>query len=168
VPVRLVTHDIEECFALADRVYVMQDGRCLQHGPAAQVLERPANLEVVRLLGLHTVLQAEILALDPSRNTSRLRVLGAEIQGRYLPGHLIGDRGHLCIRTSELRAPAGGVTGNSLLLKKESATLATGGMQVRLEGGVTVLVRASEYNELGTAERVAVRVPAESITFLTG
>lgn len=167
VPVLLVTHDIDECFALADQVYVMSAGRCLQSGAAETVLTQPANLDIVRLLGAHTALPAEILALDPGRNTSRLRVLGNEISGPYFPGHLIGDHGHLCVRTSELRAVAGRGE-NTLSLRKSSAAPSAAGVQVMLEAGVAVLMRASEYNELGSAECIAVHVPAEAVTFLAG
>jgi hypothetical protein len=41
-------------------------------------------------------------------------------------------------------------------------------MQLLLEGGVTVVMRTSEYNELGARDRVAVHVSPEAITFLTG
>ena len=49
------------------------------------------------------MLDAEILALDPGRNTSRVRACGVELSALYLPGHLRGDRIQLFARADELR-----------------------------------------------------------------
>ena len=100
----LVTHDLDECFELGDRMLVVREGRLVQTGSPRDVASRPANLEVARLLGLYNLLPAEIRALDPGRNTSRLAVQGIDIAGTYIPGHLIGDRITLCIRPDSLRA----------------------------------------------------------------
>ena len=45
--VLLVTHDLVEASRFADRVFVMQSGRIVQHGPFVDILEKPAN-EFVR------------------------------------------------------------------------------------------------------------------------
>jgi molybdate transport system ATP-binding protein len=111
-PILLVTHDLDECFELGDHMLVLREGKLVQSGSPRQVLERPANLEVARLLGRFNLLPAEICALDPGRDSSRLRVLDFQLNGPYLPGHLIGDRVWLCIRPNELRAlPANGHPG---------------------------------------------------------
>ena len=57
-----------------------------------------------RLLGISNVFQAEIAALDPGRNTSRLRVRDFELAGPYYPGRLRGDQVWVCARAEELRA----------------------------------------------------------------
>jgi molybdate transport system ATP-binding protein len=103
-PILLVTHDLDECFELGDEMLVLRDGKLVQSGPPRRVLDRPASLEVARLLGRLNLLAAEVLALDPGRNTSRLRLDEFELNGPYLPGHLLGDRVWLCIRPDELRA----------------------------------------------------------------
>ena len=103
-PVLLVTHDLDECFELGDEMLVLRDGKLVQSGTPARVLEKPASPEVARLLGKYNLIQAEIRALDPGRNSSRLLVGEAELTGAYLPGHLIGDRVWLCLRPSEIRA----------------------------------------------------------------
>jgi len=41
--VLLVTHDLVEASRFADRVFVMQSGRIVQHGPFVDILEKPAN-----------------------------------------------------------------------------------------------------------------------------
>lgn len=103
-PALLVTHDLDECFELGDEMLVLRDGKVVQSGTPRQVLERPANVEVARLLGRYNLLRAEIRALDPGRNSSRLRCGEFDLSGPYLPGRLIGDQVWLCMRPEELRA----------------------------------------------------------------
>ncbi len=47
----LVTHDMEEAFHLGDRIAVMDDARLLQYGKPAELLTRPAEEFVERLVG---------------------------------------------------------------------------------------------------------------------
>lgn len=50
MPVILVSHDIEDVAALADRIAVLEAGRIVQQGPAAEVMERPASPAVAELV----------------------------------------------------------------------------------------------------------------------
>lgn len=49
--VLLVTHDIKEAFLLADRILLMNNGRIVQVGSAADLLDRPAESFVTKYLG---------------------------------------------------------------------------------------------------------------------
>ncbi|MGH9077830.1 MAG: ATP-binding cassette domain-containing protein [Acidimicrobiales bacterium] len=51
----VVTHDPEEAAALADEIVVLDAGRVLQAGPRRQLFQRPASVDVARLLGLANV-----------------------------------------------------------------------------------------------------------------
>jgi molybdate transport system ATP-binding protein len=101
-PVLLVTHDAQECFELADEMVVLREGRAVQSATPRKVFEQPANADVARLLGLYNVLPMEIRALDPGRNTSRLRYQDFELAGPYFPGRLIGDQVWLYVRPDHL------------------------------------------------------------------
>lgn len=103
IPVLLVTHDLEECFELAEEMVIIREGRIVQSGPPRRILEQPATVEVARLVGVSNLFEAEITALDPGRNTSRLRFRNHELTGTYFPGRLLGDRVWLCVRAEELR-----------------------------------------------------------------
>ena len=46
----LVTHDIREAAALADRIAILHSGKLRQSGPAREVLEAPADADCARLL----------------------------------------------------------------------------------------------------------------------
>src|ERR1700722_12200960 len=69
-PMLLVTHDTEECFALADEMIVLREGRAVQSGSPRKIFEQPATVDVARLLGLYNLLPVEIRSLDPGRNAS--------------------------------------------------------------------------------------------------
>jgi molybdate transport system ATP-binding protein len=66
MPIVLVTHDLEEAMALADRMVILHRGQSLQSGPPQEVITRPANVEVARLVDLRNVFEGEIAADAPA------------------------------------------------------------------------------------------------------
>ena len=102
IPILLVTHDLEECCALADCVLLIDAGRIIRSGSSAELLRNPATPAVARLLGGFTIQEGEIIALDPARQTSRIRLFGEDIAGPHLRGCFKGDRVTLCMRPEEL------------------------------------------------------------------
>jgi len=62
IPIVLVTHDLDEAAALADRLCVLRAGRSLQQAPAEQLFRRPASPEVARLLDRHNVFIGTVVA----------------------------------------------------------------------------------------------------------
>jgi len=108
-PILLVTHDADECFALADEMIVVQEGQAVQSGPPRTIFDQPASVEVARLLGVYNLLPVEIRSLDPGRNSSRLRFHDFDLTGPYFPGRLIGDQVWLFVRPDQLAvAPRNG------------------------------------------------------------
>lgn len=103
IPILLVTHDLEECFALADKVLIYEGGRIAHRGAPLKLLGNPGTAEVARLLGDFNIYEAEVLALDPGRQTSRIRLLGCEMTGPHLRACFRGDRVTLCARPEELK-----------------------------------------------------------------
>ncbi|HEU5035476.1 MAG TPA: ATP-binding cassette domain-containing protein [Nocardioides sp.] len=51
----VVTHDVLDALLLADRVVVLDDGRVVEAGPTADVLERPRSAFAARVAGLNLV-----------------------------------------------------------------------------------------------------------------
>lgn len=101
-PILLVTHDLDECFELGEEMLVLRDGKVVQSGTPAKILEQPVNVEVARLLGVYNLLAGEIRSLDPGRNASRIHIGEFELSGPYFPGRLLGDRVWLCVRPEML------------------------------------------------------------------
>jgi molybdate transport system ATP-binding protein len=102
VPVLLVTHDLEECFALADDVFIYDAGRIVHRGSPDELLRNPGTRAVAELLGGFTIFEAEVISIDPAKQTSRLKFDGEEIEGPHLRGCFRGDRIALCARPEEL------------------------------------------------------------------
>jgi molybdate transport system ATP-binding protein len=108
LPILLVTHDLEEAFALGEEMLIVQDGRVVQSGAPRRILDRPASPGVARLLGIPNLFEAQIAALDPGRKTSRLECAGFELASSYLPGHFRGDRVWVAVRAEDVRVYGGG------------------------------------------------------------
>jgi molybdate transport system ATP-binding protein len=168
VPLVLVTHDLEECFELADSVFLMDRGRFLQSGSRELVFQRPASADVARSLGVYNIIPAEIAALDPPQNTSRLRVLNDEIEGPYLPGHLIGDRGFLCVRQCEMNVlpPNAQAAQNQLTLRVLSSGPSSYGIRLGFEHDVFAAVSETEYKQLHGSECLRLEIPPSAVYFI--
>lgn len=168
VPVLLVTHDLEECFELADFVCLMEHGRFLQAGPRETVFTKPASVEVARMLGIHNIIPAEITALDPGRNMSRLAVFDGFLETPYLGGHLIGDRGLLCIREHEMKVTfsKSSSQANQLALRVIKATPIATGMRIQFEQELYATVSESDWQELRGNEHAWVEIPRAAIHFI--
>ena len=70
-----MTHDLAECFELADEMLVVRGGRVVQSGPPRAVADRPANVEVARLLGISPIDVAVSLHRTRSRLQKEVRSL---------------------------------------------------------------------------------------------
>lgn len=84
IPILLVTHDLEEVLAVADRIVVMHQGRGLQSGSPMELLTRPASAQVARVLDLGNLFQGQV-----ARHTAEstlLRWAGREIEAPLSPG----------------------------------------------------------------------------------
>ena len=148
IPILLVTHDLEECFELGDAMLVLRQGRLVQSGAPRKVADQPAGVEVARLLGIPNLFPAEIAALDPGRNTSRLTLEGFDLAGPYFPGHLLGDRVWLCVRAEDLRladrdGPKPGPNRVPARLLRVSER--PHGVRLEFSGGIHVDVAREEY-----------------------
>lgn len=165
VPVLLVTHDVDEALELGEEMFVLDQGRLVQHGKPRDVVDRPANPHVARLLGRANILPAEVLALDPGRGLSRLRCqtsLGEpfEIEGPYLPGRFLGDRLMVVIRADAIRVGPRAKGGIPMELERTVARL----QSVRLEfaGGLTAEVPRADYERYNGNTEWSVEIPSSA------
>ncbi len=103
IPILLVTHDFDESLALGDRVLIYQDGTIIRRGTPLELLTNPGSTTVAKLVGGFNIYEAEVLALDPARHTSRIRIANQDLQGPHLRGCFKGDRVTLCNRPEDMR-----------------------------------------------------------------
>jgi molybdate transport system ATP-binding protein len=90
MPVLLVTHDLDEAMALADRILLLHRGRSLQCADPQTMMLRPRSPEVARLMGQQNLFTARIARRDPERGTLWLdwhgMALEAPAHERFRPG----------------------------------------------------------------------------------
>jgi molybdate transport system ATP-binding protein len=167
-PILLVTHDLEECFELAEEMLIVREGRLVQSGTPAAIADRPASAEVARLLGIFNLLSAEILELDPQRNLSRLRYDGFELSGCYFPGRLRGDRVSICVRPEQLRAaPRDGTPGvNQVPRQLLRALEMPRCMRLEFAGGINVEISREEYEKQKHNKEWLVCFPQQALRVL--
>jgi molybdate transport system ATP-binding protein len=72
IPVIVVTHDRIEAIALSDTIVVMESGRIRQSGPVDQVITRPRDLAVARIVGVETVANGTILQVHEGLATVKV------------------------------------------------------------------------------------------------
>ena len=164
VPMLLVTHDLEECFALADQVLIYEAGRIVHRGAPLELLRNPGSAAVARLLGGFNIYEAEVLALDPGRQTSRVRMLGQEWGGPHLRGCFKGDRVTLCARPEELRIadkPGDNRIRAQVLREKQRP------QSVRVDFGNEMIVDVPRDSWSDHADVLWVEIPAESLRQLS-
>ncbi len=91
----LVTHDLDEAYALSDEIAVMHAGRVLQVGPKDEVYFRPIDMAVAGLMGIRNIFGATVLASD-----DKATLLAGEIFTVVGPPgpYRIGERVQFCIR----------------------------------------------------------------------
>lgn len=167
IPVVLVTHDRMEAISLADQVVVMDGGRIEQSGPVEQVFSRPQNSNVARIVGIETVVAADVigvsdgLATVDARGVRLLAVAPAGLQRKV----------HVCIKGENVilqKGEPGAQSSRNLFPGTIRWILPEGPLlRVGIDCGfeLTALVTrsASEELKLGIGERTMVSIKASSI-----
>lgn len=169
LPVLVAARDLESCFELAGNMLLLDQGRLLQSGPPRQLLDRPASVEAARLLGIRNLFRAEIVALDPGRNTSRLRLQDFEVSGLYFPGRLRGDRVWVCIEPGQLRAtPRNGSKPQPNQVAARLARACDTPRTVRLEftGGLVAEIARHDFDARRDNEEWLVEFPPAALRVL--
>jgi molybdate transport system ATP-binding protein len=89
IPIVLVTHDLDEARLLADRIVIVHHGATLQAGPPDEVLLRPRNADVARLVDLSNVLSGTV---GGTGGATTLRWQGKNLEVERNPGFALGER----------------------------------------------------------------------------
>ena len=98
----IVTHDQEEAMTVADRMAVMESGRLMQVGGAAEIYERPASRSVAGFIGDINFLQGQVATAQ--NGTTEVDVPGAgTIKVRARQAAVIGAEVTVAVRPEKLR-----------------------------------------------------------------
>jgi len=117
LPMVLVTHDLEEAEMLADRMAVIHHGKVLQQGPPMEVMQRPVNSQVGRLVDVRNLFAGEVTWVDEKKRRCGVRWKAGEIEAPWDGRAPVGSRIEWCIPPAGLvlhsrRRPSRGVCEN--------------------------------------------------------
>jgi len=73
IPILLVTHDLEEAQALADRIAILHGGQTLQTGAPDDVRLRPVSSLVARLMGQTNIFDGQVEQVSQGGHTGCIR-----------------------------------------------------------------------------------------------
>jgi molybdate transport system ATP-binding protein len=176
IPILLVTHDLDEAAMLADRLTVLHRGVTLQNGTPAEVLGRPLNALVARLMGHSNIFSATIEGHYPELDISRINwrgvlldlnlntafSVGTAVDWVIHPAHIImhrrGRPSH-----GERENPVHGVVKELLVLGETSV------ISLKLKGDDEVFLRftisthSAKRNNLEVGAEASVSLLAEGI-----
>jgi len=79
IPVILVTHDLDEAATLADRMYVLHQGKTLQSGTPHEVTSKPTNALVAGLVDLRNLFDAIVTDQNLETGNTTLQWSGVPI-----------------------------------------------------------------------------------------
>ena len=90
LPIVLVTHDLDEAAMLSDRMTILHRGRTLQTGTPREVMTRPADPLVARLVDMKNVFEARVVTAAPG--TTGVAWNGALLEVAGVPRFAVGAR----------------------------------------------------------------------------
>ena len=137
LPMILVTHDLEEAFALGDRMLVYDRGRIIQDGPPSEIHASPASPEVARLLGIAPIFEGTA-AGGESNGSPAIEACGLRFPIPDLSGRRSGENLLFCIRTERVvaRPAPDSDSSNGLTLALEGTTETPTHLRLEFRGGV--------------------------------
>lgn len=178
IPMLLVTHDLQEATALADRICVLHNGNSLQVDDPEELFRHPHSPQVARLLGGHNVFTGTV-EHDPSRSellrwgSYRLELgrstglpHGTEVQWFVPDSDIILHRRGRPSRGERENPVSGTVEDCVELGAQTSVTLRCHGTDMTLR--LTVSTHAAHRNDLAPGVEATVSLIAEGIHLMPG
>jgi len=176
MPIVLVTHDLEEAVQLGDRMSILHRGHTLQEGAPRDIMARPANREVARLVDLKNIFQARIAAQRPGAGITALVWGSTTLEAGYAPGFAAGDLVDWVIPSGRVilhrrRRPSRGIRENPVRGRVESMVALGDTVTVAIKVDsldgyplfMSMPVHAAERNSVAPGERVGVSLIRDDI-----
>lgn len=92
MPIILVTHDLDEARVLADRLCILHRGRTLRAGAPGELLARPGDPLVARLVGLTNVFDGTIMEHRAGADTTLLQWADYTLEALHAPAFAPGTQ----------------------------------------------------------------------------
>lgn len=171
VPIILVTHDLDEACLLANKMVVLHKGVALQSGKPQEILRKPENATVARLVDVKNLFNGTVIKHD---DKSFLQWEAATLrlpENQFKPG----TRVNWCIRSADILLhsrirSSGGVKENPLTVTIEELMLVGGvfNLMVSLSSNQVLLYmdlppHVVERNHLKIGETINISIPEQAI-----
>ncbi len=142
----LVTHRLEDAFAIGDRIAVLHGGRIEQEGPIDEVFRRPATRGVAEIMGIRNLVHARVLEVGP---TTTLEWDGLRLEAPADPSLEAGAAVTAHIRPDDVKIvypdrPSGPQVSHNVIDAEIVSVRQTSGarvLRVRLPNGHTLEIR---------------------------
>jgi molybdate transport system ATP-binding protein len=92
IPLVLVTHDLEEARMLADQLSILHRGQTVRRGPPAEVMSRPGEALVARMIGLTNLFDGVVREQRPEAGQTLIEWRGRLLEARHDPAFASGAR----------------------------------------------------------------------------
>lgn len=151
-----VTHDWDEAYALADRIYIMNKGRIIEEGGPEQVFNKPSRVFTARFLGFQNVIRG-------FAENNRVMLNGEVELG--INDDVSGEV-YVCIRPEWIRVMAHNdvVTGRNVLEGVVSEVIRSRvGYQLLVTVGNGLTLMALSTTAFKPGDKVLLIIPRESI-----
>jgi molybdate transport system ATP-binding protein len=176
VPIILVTHDLDEARALADRMVILSHGESLQDGPTSEVMARPATAQVARLLDQNNLFEGRILAHRPAEGKTLVSWFDYTLESAYTPAFEVGDKVAWMIppecvilhrrdrpSAGENENPVSGVIREFVALGENTSIVLHIGTPTAVPMAMSIVTHHARRNKLAVGDEVKVTLLASGI-----
>lgn len=176
LPIIFVTHDLNDAMSLADRIYAVSRGETLQSGPPMDLIRRPDNVSVARLMDLQNIHEGQVIEHDDDNKLTRVSWLGyqleAGLQKKHNPGELVNwvvPRSYVVLHRrhrpslGERENPVHGVVGEITVMGENTVISMWVNRQREHRLGLTVSNHVAERNSLSVGADISVSLLQQGI-----
>ncbi|ADV45412.1 ABC transporter ATP-binding protein [Nitratifractor salsuginis] len=156
----IITHDMQEAFALADRLHLIIDGTIRQEGTPTQLWEHPHDAQTARYLGVRNFLKIE--SWEPEDRIVRVAGLSHPLYFHETPPT---QEPSLCAIRPESIEITENEEGSDIFTLPAEAFSEPGGTlwRARLGNGEILEVRESRMRTPGEKRELHLRLPPEKL-----
>lgn len=163
----LVTHDPEEALQVADRIYVMQEGRIIQEGTPKELYQKPRNAFVARVFGQLNAVDVVVKnqkAETPFGTLNVEKVACQNVGKEYCEPLKDGMKATLYIRPEALTLATEKTAHTSATVEQVFFLGMTSVIHIRLKESHTILrMRTSRSTIPEIGEKVPIRLKEEQV-----
>ena len=167
IPVLMATHDLEEARFLANSVYVMSEGKTIQHGSVSEVFQHPKSIAAARVLGWQNILPVNAVAeheITGEWGSLAIRDANQDTQAAILPVdaiQLVGADKN-CRQTADLSC-----TQHTLLVSHFVDMGSYSLIEASFPNGSRIVLRTTQVHSLQIDEKINIHINLHQVVLLS-